>query len=207
MQPQQGMYTSELLWHRAGIPAAKTQQLEGNRCWEPRVVRLGRYPHTLILEKAQWGKHRSQVKQHFACQGSSFHKYAQVSSPAGRGVGVCSLAPLAGSPSAWGTRGTQSHALHLLLLPWLQVAIAHLHSLLMQIKPWITQSPRLRLLLSQGSWEQVLVRATQMPPPCPGVDSSCVHFCKKHHPLPSTQNKTKPPPSVSFILLVSSVCS
>lgn len=41
----------------------------------------------------------------------------------------------------------------------------------------------------------------------PGVESSCVHFCKKHHPLPSTQNKTKPPPSVSFILLVSSVCS
>lgn len=69
------------------------------------MVRLGRYPHTLILENTQWGKHRSQVKQHFACQGSSFHKYAQVSSPVGRGVGVCSLAPLAGSPSASGHTG------------------------------------------------------------------------------------------------------
>lgn len=115
MQPQQGMYTSELLWNWAGIPAAKsslrTQQLEGNRCWEQCVVTLGRYPHTLMLENAQRGKHRSQVKQHFACQGSSFHKYAQVSSPV-EGVGVlqpCTSGQAASPPR--GTQGTQSHAL------------------------------------------------------------------------------------------------
>lgn len=108
MQPQQGMYTSELLWNWAGISAAKsslwTQQLEGNRCREQRVVTLGRYPHTLILENTQRGKHRSQVKQHFACQGSSFHKYAQVSSPVG-GWGVAALRLRAGSPSASGHTG------------------------------------------------------------------------------------------------------
>lgn len=75
------------------------------------MVTLGRYPHTLMLENAQRGKHRSQVKQHFACQGSSFHKYAQVSSPV-EGVGVlqpCTSGQAASPPR--GTQGTQSHAL------------------------------------------------------------------------------------------------
>lgn len=114
--------------------------------------------------------------------------------------GICNLRPPAPpqgqGDSLGGTKGAEFQAVHLLLpsqSPDANQSINNTETMLV--------SPPFTTLLGTGTGQS----STNATHQCPGVESSSVHFCKKHHP--TTQKNQKNPPSVSFILLISSICS